>query len=1110
MIALPVDEQTVYVGWRMLDTDVTNVAFDLYRQQDKATPVKLNEQVIVRTTDFMDDGVDFTKENTWILKDRASKEVGRYRIAANVPLVSYISIPLQKPEGGVVEGVAYEYTANDCSVADLDGDGEYEIILKWEPTNSSLPPRPGFTGNTIIDAYKLDGTLMWRIDLGKNIRSGAAYTQFLVYDFDGCGRAEMIVKTGDGTRDGRGNYVGDRDADWRRKKGSEAVEGKIIDGPEYLTVFDGTTGKILDSVEYVPTRYPLDGWGGIGGNGGNDNTGGRPDRFSACVAYLGGNGHSAVMVRGWYGRTVLAAWDYKDGKLTSRWVFDSALPEWEGYSGMANHSVTVADFDGDGFDEICVGAMTVDHDGKGLLTTGLRHGDALHAGKLIPFRTGLQVFGVHESEGPTLKLQTPGLAMFDGKTGEIIWSKYPGVDVGRGVAFDVDPRYPGVECWGGPSGLLRGDTGEEMSKEKPNSCNFAVWWDADPLRELLDKTTISKWDWNNRKTNTLLQTQGVVSNNGTKATPCLSADILGDWREEVIWRTPDSKELRIYSTTIPAINRMPTLMHDHQYRMAIVWQNVAYNQPPHPSFDMVSRFTESKISAFDPIMFSVNWTIEAESKDTRVNHLHDDTLEIISPKGLTLWWNEKLEGNVKITYQACVMDEGKVGDRLSDINCFWMMQDPEHPDDIFNRQDWRNGVFGRNYSLNGYYLGYGGNGNTTTRFRRYDGNFEDFSNKNVRPDIITEYTDKDHLLKPNHWYNIRIVCRDERMQCYIDDKLLIDYTDKQPYTSGWFGFRTTESRVRLKDFSVKTLEKTSQGNLADKPLFVDPVYDGAADPVVIWNRAEKKWFMLYTNRRANARGLEGVSWVHGTAIGIAESSDGGATWQYRGTCDIDYRPDENPTYWAPDVVYHEGLYHMYLTYVPGVFTDWNHPRRIVHLTSTDLIHWDYQSVLQLASDRVIDASVFRLPNGTWRMYYNNERNRKTMYSADSPDLYNWTDSNKRVLSDDRGEGAKVFHWKDTYWMLIDAWDGLAIYSSPDLENWTKQSKNILREPGTGKADGAKGQHCDVVVNQGRAFVFYFVHQNARITQLQVAELEYDNGELKCDRNKPVYMNLQPE
>lgn len=805
MLVLPVDKHSAYISWRMFADDAANLSFDIYRRQGKLKPVKLNKESIAKTTDFVDESVDFTKENTWILKDGKGKEVGRYSRPANLPLQPYLSIPIQKPEGGVAEGEAYEYAANDASVGDLDGDGEYEVVLKWDPSNSKRPPQTGFTGNTIIDAYKLDGRLMWRVDLGKNIRSGAATTQFLVCDFDGDGKAEMICKTGDGTRDGQGNFVGDKNADWRRKQGDK-LEGKIVDGPEYLSVFEGTTGKVLASAGYVPTRYPLNGWGGVGGNGGNDNTGSRSDRFSACVAYLGGSGHSAVMVRGWYGRTVLAAWDYKNGQFTSRWVFDSELPEWKGYSGMANHSVTVADFDGDGFDEICVGAMTVDHNGKGLFTTGLRHGDALHAGKLVPERKGLQVFGVHETEGDAVRFQTPGMAMFDGKSGEILWSRYPAVDIGRGVAADVDPRYAGAECWAGKSGLLRGDTGEEICAEAPGSCNFAVWWDADPLREMLDKNIISKWDWQRRKTSTLLQAQGVVANNGTKATPCLAADILGDWREEVVWRTPDSKELRVYSTTIPAINRMPTLMHDHQYRMAVAWQNVAYNQPPHPSFDMLGRFKEQKNAAFDSVMYSVSWTLEAEHENTLVRHM-GDTLEIISPKGATLWWNEMLQGDVEITYKACVMDEGKNGDRLSDLNCFWMARDAEFPNDIFRRKDWRNGVFGRCYSLQAYYLGYGGNSNTTTRFRRYNGDFGAFEASKKRPDIIKEYTDKEHLLHPNHWYSIRITCSKGRTQYYIDNELLVDYTDEQPYASGWFGVRTTESRVRLMNFSITCNEK---------------------------------------------------------------------------------------------------------------------------------------------------------------------------------------------------------------------------------------------------------------------------------------------------------------
>ena len=291
------------------------------------------------------------------------------------------------------------------------------------------------------------------------------------------------------------------------------------------------------------------------------------------------------MVRGWYGRTVVCAWTFTNSTLKSIWTFDSAVPGLEGYSGMGNHSVTIADFDGDSYDEICVGAMTVDHDGKGLFTTGLRHGDALHTGRLIPSRPGMQVFGVHENEGDNeIVKRTPAVAMFDGATGEIIWQDGLGEDAGRGVAADIDPRYEGAECWCNIGGLRRGDTGEFISDKKPNSCNFTIYWDADPLAELLDHVSISKWNWQTEETELLLKAEGVVSNNGTKGNPCLSGDILGDWREEVIWASEEQTELRIYTTTIPATDRRPTLMNDRQYRLAIAWQNVAYNQPPHTSF----------------------------------------------------------------------------------------------------------------------------------------------------------------------------------------------------------------------------------------------------------------------------------------------------------------------------------------------------------------------------------------------------------------------------------------------------------------------------------------------------------------------------------------------
>jgi hypothetical protein len=309
--------------------------------------------------------------------------------------------------------------------------------------------------------------------------------------------------------------------------------------------------------------------------------------------------------------------------------------------------------------------------------------------------------------------------------------------------------------------------------------------------------------------------------------------------------------------------------------------------------------------------------------------------------------------------------------------------------------------------------------------------------------------------------------------------------------------------------------------VAAKPLFRDPVFDGAADPVVIWNRHQRKWFMFYTNRRAKAPASEtpGVTWVHGTRIGIAESSDGGATWKYRTTADIDLEVD-GQTHWAPDVIEHNGVYHMFLTFVPGVFTDWNHPRDIVHLTSGDLLKWKKESTLKLATDRVIDASVFHLPDGTWRIWYNNERDHKSIYYADSKDLNAWEDKGK-AIGDQQGEGPKVFRWKDRNWMIVDVWQGLAVYSTEDFLNWKRQPGTILEKPGKGEDDGVKGGHADVVVSGDHAYVFYFTHPGRtqargdesqyqrRRSSIQVAELELKDGVVMCDRDKPVRIHLEP-
>lgn len=310
-----------------------------------------------------------------------------------------------------------------------------------------------------------------------------------------------------------------------------------------------------------------------------------------------------------------------------------------------------------------------------------------------------------------------------------------------------------------------------------------------------------------------------------------------------------------------------------------------------------------------------------------------------------------------------------------------------------------------------------------------------------------------------------------------------------------------------------------KARLADKPVFVDPIYDGAADPVIIWNKKAKEWLMFYTNRRATIEDTTGVKWVHGTRIGIASSKDG-AVWRYVDTANIAYRPHEGYTFWAPDVIEHNGTYHMYLTYVPGVFSNWNHPRNIVHLTSKDLFNWKYESVVPLANDKVIDAAVYALPGGGWRMWYNNERTGKSIYYADSKDLFTWEDRGQAIAA--RGEGPKVFQWQGKYWMIVDAWKGMEVYSSDDLLTWNKQRNRILEEGGTGRDDGAIGGHCDVIVNNNKAYVYYFTHPGrtkvspapantvaAKRSVIQVAELKYENGEITCDRNAPVSLYLQP-
>lgn len=551
------------VTWRLLEGDDPATAFNVYRDGELLTPDPLTG-----ATNHLD--ADGNPDASYTV----AAVVGGQEQPASAPSLAfadgYLDVPLDRPAGGSVNGSDFTYDANDASVGDLDGDGRYEVVLKWDPTNAKDNSQSGHTGPVFLDAYTLDGDRLWRIDLGRNIRAGAHYTQFQVYDYDGDGSAEVALKTADGTRDGEGTVIGDAGADHRNSG------GYVLSGPEFLTVFEGATGRALDTVDYVPGRGNVADWG--------DNYGNRVDRFLAGTAYLDGENPSLVFSRGYYTRAVVAAWDFRDGELSQRWVFDSDDSGNGAYAGQGFHSLSIADADGDGRDEVMFGAAAIDDDGTGLWETGHGHGDALHVGDFVPDRPGLEVYGVGENSS------APDAWLVDAADGDVLWTLGSGNDNGRGVAGDVWAGSPGAEFWSSSVSGLRDTDGDEVGA-KPGSSNFLVWWDGDASRELLDQTRIDKYhpDGGSR----LLDGQGVASNNGTKATPALSGDILGDWREEVVWRTSDNQALRIYSTPHATDLRVPTLVHDSQYRVALAWQNTAYNQPPHPSFALPDAVIES-------------------------------------------------------------------------------------------------------------------------------------------------------------------------------------------------------------------------------------------------------------------------------------------------------------------------------------------------------------------------------------------------------------------------------------------------------------------------------------------------------------------------------------
>ena len=627
------------VSWRLLGTDDPATEFNLYRDGEKIASIAKNAG-----TNYLDksgkstskyevaaivDGKEQAKSALSVVLDKTVSNSGN-----SFP---YKTLKLEVPAAQKMpDGETCTYTPNDMSAADLDGDGEYELILKWDPSNAHDNSQTGYTGTVFIDAYKLDGTRLWRIDLGKNIRAGAHYTQFQVFDYDGDGKAEMIVKTADGTIDGTGKAIGNASKDYR------SAAGTILDGPEYLTVFRGADGAAITTVEYIPSRNINQHVKGKNGKGyWGDNYGNRCERYIAATAYLDGVHPSAIFIRGYYSASYVVAYDFDGKDLKQRWYHKSEDPG-QGLYEQGNHNITTGDIDNDGYDEIVFGGAALNHDGTLRYSTQLGHGDAGHLGDLDPDLPGLEFWDVHEHTDAkyTEELRGP-----DGK---FIWgTDNPGKDNGRGIAADIDSTQRGYELWSAKGNGLHNVKGKVLGTPAL-AMNFRIYFSGDAYDELLDGAYVTKYDPVAMKANVYFDgptALGATGCNGTKNTPSLVADLFGDWREELVVRSEkDPTTMYIISTPVTSPHRNYTLMHDAVYRTAIAWQNTAYNQPPHLGYYLPDMIKSLK----QPDIYLAGEPIVADT--TPVVNNGKSELDASKPKEGAGWTETTNEGFLKNGY----------------------------------------------------------------------------------------------------------------------------------------------------------------------------------------------------------------------------------------------------------------------------------------------------------------------------------------------------------------------------------------------------------------------------------------------------------------------------